>query len=173
MHISRAERTEQCLLWCDSPYCDALWYPVDPFSIGLKEDDPSQTISGKLQACVISMMNGRDQRKVNLSCTIHSLHALSHHLAQFPFLGKLAAQQTKICDKIFAGLKKGLAWGEGAIGLDTEDEITIVRIRWLFFHASRDSRGVACDLPEQWMRDFISGEEDVRGLEETGAEHVA
>ena len=45
-----------------------------------------------------------------------------HHLSQFPLFGELLVEQRKVLDQVTAGLDDGRAGGNGAVGLDAEDE---------------------------------------------------
>lgn len=51
-----------------------------------------------------------------------SIHALSNHFPQLPFLGEFTAKEAKVGDEVFAGLDEGLTGSKRAVGLDAEDE---------------------------------------------------
>ena len=51
--------------------------------------------------------------------------SIPYHLPQFEFLGKLAAQDAKVVDQIFAALHEGGARAECAISLNPEFKLTV------------------------------------------------
>ena len=89
------------------------------------------------------------------------LHSVSYHLPQFKFFGKLAAQNAKVVDKVFAALHQSGARAKGTISLNAEYKLTdsvsercetLVRLLW--------TKG----LPDKWMRHFVASKFDMRRL---------
>ena len=56
-----------------------------------------------------------------------SVAAIADHLPQLPFLGEFLVEQSKVVHELSAGLNQGGARGDGAVGLDAEDELATPR----------------------------------------------